>query len=188
MEPPVTILISDVRNAPSTALAPQSPISSRRWRHRSRLGAGRALLLAVVACTALAGSACAGHSPRPAASAGRRCVPLEVDNHNWGDVVVTLLYDGSSLRLGLVTAASKATLVVPERVTGSSHVLQLNAHAVGNPRRHTSERFTTSIGEVLEWDLESELTRSSLAIRQLPTDEADSLISSWCANRTGGAP
>lgn len=87
-----------------------------------------------------------------------------VENHHWNDVVVSVLHDGVVDRLGLVTAVQTSTFVIPSRRLGTAGVIRLRAHAVGAPDSHTTDSFTVQPGQEIQWTLESDLERSSVAV------------------------
>ena len=89
---------------------------------------------------------------------------LVVENHHWNDVIVYLLHDGVADRLGLATAVKTSTFVIPSRRLGTAGVIQLRGHAVGAPDSHTTEVFTVQPGQEIQWTLESDLSRSSVAV------------------------
>jgi hypothetical protein len=90
---------------------------------------------------------------------------LEVENHNWSDVVVYLMRGGQSRRLGMVTAASTAHFTFPYRDLGTSGSARLRASAVGGPHAVTSENLLVQPGQWIKWTLESDLRRSFLAVQ-----------------------
>jgi hypothetical protein len=106
---------------------------------------------------------CARHGASAAASSGSEIV-LVVENHHWNDVIISVLHDGVVDRIGLVTAVKTSTLAIPSRRLGSSGVIRLRAHAVGAPDDHTSDSFVVRPGQEIEWTLESDLARSSVAV------------------------
>ena len=99
-----------------------------------------------------------------AAPEARGDVVLVVENHHWNDIVVYLLHDGVADRLGLATAVKTSTFSIPSRRLGTAGVIQLRAHPVGAPDSHTSEAFTVQPGQQIQWTLESDLARSSVAV------------------------
>jgi hypothetical protein len=91
-------------------------------------------------------------------------IALLVENHHWSDVVVSVLHDGIVERVGLATAAKTSTFMLQSRRLGSSGVLRLRAHPVGAPDDHTSDSFLARPGQEIQWTLESDLARSSVAV------------------------
>jgi hypothetical protein len=121
------------------------------------------VLLAVVL---LGTTACAGHTGKSEANgpAARSEVMLVVENHHWNDVIVYVLHDGVADRIGLVTAVKTSTFVIPSRRLGTSGLIQLRGHAVGAPDDHTTDKFLVQAGQEIQWTLESDLARSSVAV------------------------
>jgi hypothetical protein len=104
---------------------------------------------------------CARHA---AEAAGEETeIALVVENHHWNDVVVSVLHDGVVERIGMVQAVKTSTLLISSRRL-SSGIIQLRAHAVGGPDDHTTDTFPIRPGQEIQWTLESDLSRSSVAV------------------------
>ena len=113
--------------------------------------------------------ACAGRqaSPKPelSAFAGDETVKLDVNNHNWLDVVIYVVHSGQRTRVVTVVAAGSASVTVPNHaLRNSGGQIRLLAHAIGNPVTFTSETIVARPGMTIDWTLESDLKRSSLAV------------------------
>jgi hypothetical protein len=91
-------------------------------------------------------------------------VSLEVENHNWNDVVIYLLRGGQPERLGMVTAHSTGTFVVPYRRISSSGNARLSAYPIGGGSAFNSEALLVQPGQSIKWTLETDLSRSSLVV------------------------
>jgi type IV pilus biogenesis protein CpaD/CtpE len=118
-------------------------------------------------CVALA-AGCAkrttsAHSSLPGATT-LEPIELSVENHNWLDVVVFVVHGGQRTRLVTVTAAKNASTFIPEHALRHHGHIRLLAHAVGNPETFTSELIVARRGMKIEWTLESDLKRSSVAV------------------------
>lgn len=129
-----------------------------RMREMAALGLGFAIF-----------AACARHQalPNPEFSpfAGDETVTLEVINHNWLDVVVYVLHSGQRTRVLTVVATGSASVTVPNHMLRTSGgQIRLLAHAIGNPTTFTSETIVARPGMTIDWTLESDLKRSSLAV------------------------
>ena len=121
-------------------------------------GFPRVLILGI----ALAMIACAGrhHSgPQPVSD-----IPLKVTNHNWLDVTIYVLHDGQRTRIGLATGSSAQEFVLPWRLLGQSHELELLGEAIGSPAFARTEVLTIQPGQFIEWTLETDLRRSSVGV------------------------
>jgi hypothetical protein len=90
---------------------------------------------------------------------------LEVENHNWNDLVIYLMRGSQSHRLGMVTAASTAHFAFPYRDLGTGGNARLRAHPVGGAQAVTSENLLVQPGQWIKWTLESDLRRSFLAVQ-----------------------
>lgn len=91
-------------------------------------------------------------------------VPVEIENHYHGDVVIYLAQGSQRQRLGMVTALSNASFSFPWRrlsVTGTSRLV---AYPIAGSRAYPSEPLYVQPGQYISWTLESDLDRSSLAI------------------------
>ena len=91
-------------------------------------------------------------------------VALEVENHNWSDIVVSLVRGTAVERLGMVGGLKSQTFVFPYRKLGSGSHVRLRAYPIGGPAAFTSENLLVQPGQWVKWTLESDLTRSFLAV------------------------
>jgi hypothetical protein len=91
-------------------------------------------------------------------------VALEVENHGWSDIVVSLVRGTSVERLGMVRGLKSETFVFPYRRLGAGTDVRLRAYPIGGPAAFTSENVLVQPGQSVKWTLESDLTRSFLAV------------------------
>jgi hypothetical protein len=116
-----------------------------------------------LACLALATAGCGRHRAR-----AYRAVPAEwsltIENHHWLDVEVSVLHGGQSTRVGLITAASSQTFVLPTYLLGPGGDIQLAASPIGGGRNVVTQLITIRGGQSVEWTLERSLSTSSLAV------------------------
>lgn len=91
-------------------------------------------------------------------------VALEVENHAWSDIVIYLVRGTSTDRLGMVGSLSTETFIFPYRELGAGTDVRLRAYPIGGPRSYTSESLLVQPGQWVKWTLESDLTRSFLAV------------------------
>ncbi|HEY2025927.1 MAG TPA: hypothetical protein VGG78_02900 [Gemmatimonadaceae bacterium] len=133
---------------------------------------GQSVRLALLVVAVLLAAACArtiGTSSADdggAASSIPTHVALDVDNHNWSDVVISVEHDGKRDRLGTVKAASKQTLRIPTMWIGASRAIRLIAHRIGSVGEFRSDGFSVQNDQTIEWTLESDLQRSSVALHE----------------------
>jgi hypothetical protein len=134
--------------------------SSSRIGHR-RIEGLAWILVALILCP----SACARHGAESGAVAESRAeVALVVENHHWNDVVVSVLHDGVVERIGLAIAVKTTTFIIPSRRLGAAGLIRLRGHPVGAPDDHTTDAFIVQPGQEIQWTLESDLARSSVAV------------------------
>ena len=126
---------------------------------------GRTMMLAwalgmVLAACAQRSESEGGDTPDPAATAE---LAVEIENHNWSDVVIYLVRGTSTERLGMVGSLKTETFVFPFRRLGVGEA-RLRAYPIGGPAAFTSENLYVQPGQMVKWTLESDLTRSFLGI------------------------
>lgn len=109
-------------------------------------------------------------SGAPADSAAGTETPLPefvfvtVENRHSSDVVVTLVHDGQSSRLGLVSGSSQTTLRFPGTYIANSASLRLSARAIGGNSSYQTGHFVVQPGQSVILTLESQLSRSSFSV------------------------
>jgi hypothetical protein len=91
-------------------------------------------------------------------------VALEVENHGWSDIVISLVRGTSVERLGMVGGLNTETFVFPYRKLGAGTDVRLRAYPIGGPKAYTSENVLVQPGQWIKWTLESDLTRSFLGV------------------------
>src|SRR5687767_15265478 len=79
---------------------------------------------------------------------------LEVQNHNWADVVIYVVHDGKRSRLTSVTAAKTSSLIIPPNLIGQVGNLQLVARRVGANDRYVSQPISIRTGSTIVLTLE----------------------------------
>jgi hypothetical protein len=83
---------------------------------------------------------------------------LEVENHNWSDIIIYVV------RLTSVTATRNSSLIIPANMIGQVGNLQLVARRVGAYDRYISQTISVRTGSTIVLTLESDLSRSSVAV------------------------
>jgi hypothetical protein len=141
-------------------------ISSRETRKQQRTDLGGRMPRLQHVLLLLMAMGCARHrtsSDDPGARASSE-IALVIDNHHWNDVVISVLHDGIVDRIGMATAVKTSTFILPSRRLGTSGIIRLRGHAVGASDDHTTDAFPVQPGQQIEWTLESDLARSSVAV------------------------
>jgi len=124
----------------------------------------------LVLCTgaiAAVAAGCARHKVEDAAEYEEDLnapTPLTVDNNNWLDVVIFVFHDGELSRVGTVTAASSTNFFLPAWMIGSSRNIRLLADPIGSDESARTELIHIQPGQFIEWRLESQLARSTVAV------------------------
>ncbi len=90
--------------------------------------------------------------------------PLTVENNNWLDVVIFVFHDGELSRVGTVTAASSSNFFLPSWMIGMSRNIRLLADPIGSDASARTETLHIQPGQFIEWRLESQLARSTVAV------------------------
>jgi broad specificity phosphatase PhoE len=125
---------------------------------------------AVCFVTAVAcGRSQAAAAPAPAADSTNMARPvesvvLEVENHNWSDIVVYVSHDGVVTRLALVTASSNTSVPLPAHLVGSLGVVRLAVRRIGGTDSYASEPISIRTGSTLRLTVESRVATSSVAV------------------------
>jgi hypothetical protein len=91
-------------------------------------------------------------------------VSLHITNNNFQDMTIYILRDGQRNRLGAVTATSSATFLLTEQQLGQQGRVRLIADPLGTVGSLATDQFTVKPGQRVEWTIESDIRRSSLAI------------------------
>jgi hypothetical protein len=107
---------------------------------------------------------CARHQTEKASPKAAGEIALVVENHHWSDVIVWVVHDGVAERIGLAPAVKTSSFFIESRKLGTSGLIQLRGRPVGAPEYHTTESFLIRPGQEIQWTLESDLARSSVAV------------------------
>jgi hypothetical protein len=91
-------------------------------------------------------------------------ISVEVENHNWSDIVIHVMRGNQARRLGMVAGLSTNYFVVPFRDLATGGNVRLRAYPIGGPGPFTSENLLVQPGQSVKWTLESDLSRSFLAV------------------------
>jgi hypothetical protein len=89
---------------------------------------------------------------------------LEIENHNWSDIVVFVLHDGLTSRLTQVTAGRSVSVPLRPQHIGAMGTLRLAVHPIGGSADYTSESVSLRTGNTVRLTVESSVGRSSVAV------------------------
>ena len=90
---------------------------------------------------------------------------LTLNNRHWLDVNVFVVHDGQASRVALVTASSNESMQVPGWLMGQGGRLRIIAEPVGDVGRYTTDLLVVQPGQLVEINVESQLSRSTYTIR-----------------------
>ena len=119
------------------------------------------LLLALFACAGPRERLREDPNPSPVADG----FELTLNNRYWLDVNVFIQHDGESSRVTQVTAASSQSLILPVWMLGDSKLVRIIAEPVGAEDSYTTELLRVDLGQSVEVNLESDLSRSNYSIQ-----------------------
>ncbi len=91
-------------------------------------------------------------------------VSVEVENHNWSDMVIYLDRGNLSRRLGSVTSQNTAIFTFRYLELGSTGNARLRADPIGNLRSLSSEDLNVQPGQTIKWTIENDIDRSFLSV------------------------
>jgi hypothetical protein len=144
----------------------QGGLQSVRKSRRAKMRVFRTTVAIAFAAATLAG--CRGSQfPEdvvPELASDAQSLVLEVQNHNWADIIIYVVHDGRRTRLNSVTATKNSSLIIPPNLIGQVGNLQLIARRVGAYDRYVSPQISVRTGSTIVLTLESDLSRSSVAV------------------------
>ena len=116
--------------------------------------------------------ACAGRHPviePPALAAAADTIPaepvvLEVENHNWADIVLYVVHDGIQTRFTQVAAAHSVSIEIPPRLQGQMGVIRLAARRIGGTDSFVSQAISLRGSSAVRLTIESSLNHSSVGV------------------------
>jgi hypothetical protein len=116
--------------------------------------------------------ACAGRHPvkdslaaaAPPDTVAAEPVVLEVENHNWADVVLYVLHDGIQTRFTQVAAAHNLSIEIPPRLQGQMGVIRIAARRIGGTDSFVSQAISIRGSSAVRLTIESSLNHSSVGV------------------------
>lgn len=116
------------------------------------------------------GAACARHpeadQAAPEAEGADPDAPTElvVSNAHWLDITIFVVHDGQTSRVGTATAASTTSFVLRRWMLGPTRTVRLIGNPIGAGSNVQTELIHIQPGQFIEWRLESQLVRSTVAV------------------------
>ena len=91
-------------------------------------------------------------------------IVLEVENHNWADVVLYIVHDGTQTRFAQVAAAHDLSVEIPATLQGQMRVIRLAARRIGGTDSFLSPEISLRGGSAVRFTIESSLAHSSVGV------------------------
>jgi hypothetical protein len=91
-------------------------------------------------------------------------VILDVENHNWADVVLYVVHDGRQTRLTSVGAAHDLSVEIPPQLQGEMGIIRLAVRRIGGRDSYLSESISLRGGPSVRLTIESNISRSSVGV------------------------
>ena len=91
-------------------------------------------------------------------------VVLEVENHNWADVVLYVVHDGVQTRFAQVAAAHSVSMKIPPQLQGQMGVIRIAARRIGGTDSFLSQAISLRGNSSVRFTIESSLSRSSVGV------------------------
>jgi len=91
-------------------------------------------------------------------------VVLEVENHNWADVVLYVVHDGVQTRFTQVAAAHNLSIEIPPRLQGQMGVIRIAARRIGGTDSYVSQAISVRGSSAVRLTIESSLNHSSVGV------------------------
>ena len=91
-------------------------------------------------------------------------VMVEVENHNWADVVLYIVHDGVQTRFAQVTAAHNISIRLPEKLQGQMGIIRLAVRRIGGTDSFISQAISLRGNSAVRFTIESDLNRSSVGV------------------------
>jgi hypothetical protein len=91
-------------------------------------------------------------------------VRIRVENHNWLDVNVYAVRNGTRYRLGTVTSMTKQMFRLPVAMVAQSGEFRLLVDPIGSSEVYFTEPLLVTPGQEIDWNVENHLALSSYRI------------------------
>ena len=124
------------------------------------------LVSRIAAAIFLLGCAGRNHSDELASIAAAPLTPivLEVENHNWADVVLYVLHDGVQTRLTQVSAAHDLSIEIPPQLQGEMGIIRFALRRIGGKDSFVTESISLRGGSAVRLTIESNINRSTVGV------------------------
>jgi hypothetical protein len=104
-------------------------------------------VLAVAAAALITGACASGAGTMQSEDTAGGSTVVRIENHNWSDMAVYVIRNGSKHRLGTVSSLGSETFRVPTHMLLSSDDVYLMADPIGSSRMYRSPPIMSSPGQ-----------------------------------------
>lgn len=126
----------------------------------------RRVLFSVIALTLLGTGACSRTAPSPFVVArDRQPIVLNVENNNWSDAVIHIVYLGSRRRLTQVGSMTTTEILIPRARVPAGRRMQILVTFTGSSERFLTGDLYVDPGDQIYLRLEKDLHISSWSVR-----------------------
>ena len=91
-------------------------------------------------------------------------VVLEVENHNWADIVLYVVHDGVHTRFAQVAATHNVSMKIPPQLHGQMGVIRIAARRIGGLDSFVSQAISLRGNASVRFTIESNLAKSSVGV------------------------
>jgi hypothetical protein len=91
-------------------------------------------------------------------------VVLEVENHNWADVVLYVVHDGIQTRFAQIAAAHNVSMEIPPNLQGQMGIIKIAARRIGGTDSFVSQAISLRGNSAVRFTIESSLNHSSVGV------------------------
>jgi hypothetical protein len=91
-------------------------------------------------------------------------VKLQVENHNWADIVLYIVHDGIQTRFTQIAAAHDVSMDIPPQLQGQMGVIRLAVRRIGGTDSYLSQAISLRGNSEVRFTIESSLSRSSVGV------------------------
>jgi hypothetical protein len=91
-------------------------------------------------------------------------VKLQVENHNWADIVLYIVHDGVQTRFTQIAAAHDVSMDIPPQLQGQMGVIRLAVRRIGGTDSYLSQAISLRGNSEVRFTIESSLSRSSVGV------------------------
>jgi len=143
-------------------------IEPRRSRGEDAMMVARTIVASYFAVAAVL-SACAHSQPVGESFADSPALPpdpvkLQVENHNWADIVLYIVHDGVQTRFTNIAAAHDVSMEIPAQLQGQMGVIRLAVRRIGGTDSYVSQAISLRGNSEVRFTIESSLSRSSVGV------------------------